>query len=131
MLSWGHIAYCNTKVMPACEKIGPSGQCLSLVSVEWNDQGHFYFPSNGKQYPQSWHRPEPIDLKSSALTMRPSSMWKSEVRKIFKKILHQPFSLTWDENMVQILALGECGALSPLEQHCKHTGDNQGWQQSR
>ena len=33
--------------------------------------------------------------------------------------------------MVQIPALGECGALSPLEQHCKHTGDNQGWQQSR
>jgi len=31
--------------------------------------------------------------------------------------------------MVEILALGECGALFPLEQHCKHTGDNQGWQQ--
>jgi len=50
-------------------------------------------------------------------------------KEIFQKLLHQPFSLTLDENMVQIQAWDGCGALSPLEQHCKHKGDSQGWQQ--
>ena len=50
-------------------------------------------------------------------------------KEIFQKLLHQPFSLTLDENMVKIQAWDGCGALSPLEQHCKYKGDSQVWQQ--